>query len=627
MPTPNPEIDVRRLGTMALKITVLPEVVELLGGESLPRCESPSLRLEKIVRVGGDPKKDEVSAVVACHQKRAKRIPPVVPKGAVMFSAKLGARLIVNQAGGVLENAGLCLHRHYGDPYIPGSAVKGIARHAAWCEWCDEQDDGKKQQIAQRIVRVFGYPTGDKALDDYLCPDKDKRVATAGNVCFFAAVPEGRVALAVDIVTPHGGNDWSDPVPSPFPVVEKDVVFRFVLSPRGMMAVDDVEAACNWLRTGVCHHGIGTKNNAGYGWFEVEGVQRSLKDTFTVPLKLISPAFLRGGTDDSQGVLRVATLRGLLRWWWRYLFRSIMKEQDVKNLEAEVWGAILNDKPHASLAALRLISHPERSNIVPFNKEEKTRQMPRRFRQHRTSGIAYLSYGMDERVRGETRRRMVLEPGAEWTLEITARAGKTLTAAQVLDHVKLALMTLCAFGGVGSRSRKGFGSLDCGIPFPDDEQLFTMMFSAVAGTPYQVDLDVENIYSFTTSLSDTTVVKTQGAWQVLDRIGYAIQTVASSYKHRDEKAVLGLPRQIHGPRREPLRHQRPDAHRPPYKLRGQGVVAERLASPLCVHIAPDADGLRVNLTAFPSSLVRSEAVSERLLDECIEEIKRVLSTV
>src|SRR6266581_674937 len=36
------------------------------------------------------------------------------------FTADLRGRLIVNQAGGVLENAGLCLDRHFGIPYIPG---------------------------------------------------------------------------------------------------------------------------------------------------------------------------------------------------------------------------------------------------------------------------------------------------------------------------------------------------------------------------------------------------------------------------------------------------------------------------------------------------------------------------
>ncbi len=58
--------------------------------------------------------------------------------GQLLF-AQLQSRLMLNMAGGVMENAGLCLDR-FGLPYIPGSAVKGCARRAALAalhEWCE----------------------------------------------------------------------------------------------------------------------------------------------------------------------------------------------------------------------------------------------------------------------------------------------------------------------------------------------------------------------------------------------------------------------------------------------------------------------------------------------------------
>ena len=105
--------------------TALEKVREVLGGEGFPRCESASLRLEKFVRLGKDDsgketKRQEIEAVVSKNQRS---IPQPIPKGGIRFVAKLGGRLIVNQAGGILENAGLCLHRHFNAPYIPGSAV------------------------------------------------------------------------------------------------------------------------------------------------------------------------------------------------------------------------------------------------------------------------------------------------------------------------------------------------------------------------------------------------------------------------------------------------------------------------------------------------------------------------
>ena len=256
--------------------TALTEVRELLGGEEFPKCESPSLRLEKFVRLGGNTKKEEIDAVVEC-QKRCGKTPvsTSLPAGAVRFPAKLLSRLIVNQAGGVLENAGLCLHPHFGYPYIPGSAVKGVARHTAWCDW-NEADEPRMEQVARKMARIFGYPTGDKGLDAYLRNLKcDTR--RGGCVSFWAAVPDGRADLATDIVNCHhkdyyGGNrpeatDDEAPNPQFFPAVESDVSFLFTLVPLRGAGADDLELAKKWLIKAITENGVGAKTSAGYGWF------------------------------------------------------------------------------------------------------------------------------------------------------------------------------------------------------------------------------------------------------------------------------------------------------------------------------------------------------------------------
>src|SRR5438034_1425306 len=85
---------------------------------------------------------------------------------------------MVNMAGGVMENAGLCLDR-FGLPYIPGSAVKGCARRAALAallEWCEAGGQPEHKpigndnpcaetcakfdspaQMLSAIARVFGW--------------------------------------------------------------------------------------------------------------------------------------------------------------------------------------------------------------------------------------------------------------------------------------------------------------------------------------------------------------------------------------------------------------------------------------------------------------------------------------
>ena len=275
-------------------------VRSLLGGENFPKCESPSLRLEKYVqfperiRKNGKmieihTKQEEIDAVVKCHSRFANPIPVVEPKGAIPLVAKLRSRLIVNQAGGILENAGLCLHPHFGTPYIPGSAVKGIARHAAWCQWKEAKDAGEETEAAERaqtIAKVFGFPTGDKnGLDAYLGEQGWRDKAQSGAIIFLPAVPwKDGVAfkgkLCIDIVNCHQkqyyGNKEKGAVPSAtdqpnpqfFPCVDSDVSFRFVLVPTRIASQGLISIAQDWLIKGLDTNGAGAKTAAGYGWFD-----------------------------------------------------------------------------------------------------------------------------------------------------------------------------------------------------------------------------------------------------------------------------------------------------------------------------------------------------------------------
>jgi len=82
----------------------------------------------------------------------------------VILFAQLQSRLMVNMAGGVMENAGLCLDR-FGVPYIPGSAVKGCARRMAiqnLLEACEANEPTDKlARLLADIALVFGWGEGD----------------------------------------------------------------------------------------------------------------------------------------------------------------------------------------------------------------------------------------------------------------------------------------------------------------------------------------------------------------------------------------------------------------------------------------------------------------------------------
>ena len=241
-------------------------------------CDNPSLRLAKFVRVGGDGgnKQKELEAVRKCQEKNATAPQLDLPARAECVWGELRSRLAVNLAGGILENANICLHPHFGYPYLPGSAVKGLARHAAWCEWNKPESD--KQAIARRIATVFGYPTGDDdddGLDAALKAEGEKD--HAGCVAFLGAFPEGKANIEVDVLTCHHAKYYSGSKPqatddeSPnvqaFPVVASGTVFCFPLLPLRDCGEAELKAAKDWLRAAIEVNGAGAKTAAGYGWF------------------------------------------------------------------------------------------------------------------------------------------------------------------------------------------------------------------------------------------------------------------------------------------------------------------------------------------------------------------------
>jgi len=253
-----------RLEEGYMKFHLNKEVLSAIGdGHTL----SSSLRLSKFVKTGD---RADSKAEVDWVCKGQMGAPPFslseIP-GTETLRMKTKARLIINQSGGILENANLALHRHFSCPYIPGSAVKGVARHAAWCEWkdCDEEE----QEVNARILaEVFGNPTGDEELDKVLS-EKYMVDEHSGKVSFLPAFPVSHFKLETDILNSHEGKN---PVPVFFPAVAPGSVFEFATKPLKRGSIFSLEElsmfATGYLKDGLEHYGIGAKTAAGYGWFE-----------------------------------------------------------------------------------------------------------------------------------------------------------------------------------------------------------------------------------------------------------------------------------------------------------------------------------------------------------------------
>jgi hypothetical protein len=105
-------------------------------------------------------------------------------------------------------------------------------------------------------------------------------------------------------------------------------------------------------------------------------------------------------------------------------------------------------------------------------------------------------------------------------------------------------------------------------------------------------------------------VNANNPWKVLDFLGTTLRDFSQSPantghgKHCHQKAALGLPRKIHGPRREPYNGQ--VNHKAPESLAGP--KGNRHASPLLFHVGKSQNSVNtyiVRATIFPNSFLWS----------------------
>lgn len=207
------------------------------------------------------------------------------------FSATLAARMMVNMAGGVIENAGISLDRLLGLPFIPGSAVKGISRQQALWD-IHNAEDNQKEELLKIALVAFGFGSHDidgdfawaagketaKRISDQICAEEFK-----GCIAFLPASPVQNCKVVVDMVNPHypryysgranAADDTENPIPNYFPAVESGAVFQFsVAAIRETSLVESktlLAQVQKWTESAVSQKGVGAKTAAGYGWFRI----------------------------------------------------------------------------------------------------------------------------------------------------------------------------------------------------------------------------------------------------------------------------------------------------------------------------------------------------------------------
>lgn len=196
---------------------------------------------------------------------------------------QLEGRLAINLANGIIPNAGICLDRLFGLPYIPGSAVKGVCRHTALEELKTAKETEKQRELFELFRLVFGtadndFEKGDLKAFHHLLRDRPEN--QKGAVSFLPAYPVNEARIVVDLTNVHYPDYYrtgrtkylpkESPQPNPFPAVETGAQFAFCLvlhDPKSDAAL--LKAAGRWLEIALTERGLGAKTAAGYGWFSL----------------------------------------------------------------------------------------------------------------------------------------------------------------------------------------------------------------------------------------------------------------------------------------------------------------------------------------------------------------------
>lgn len=222
--------------------------------------------------------------------------------------------------------------------------------------------------------------------------------------------------------------------------------------------------------------------------------------TLNADFKIVTPLFM-SGSDQTVAEIRPPSLKAIIRFWWRAMAYA-RYDGDLKKLserEEELFGST---KRVASIS-VRIPSH-EYSMTQKGSTHPQLKLLP---------GARYLGYGLMEAFDGEnTTAGKLQRPCISHNQHLLVTfIAKDEIPEDFIDAVKLVGLV----GGMGSRSRKGFGSLSlCSLTL-DGSNRWTK--------PASLDAYRENLGSLLGDKDKITTEPPFSAFSQLTRIDYLSQ--------------------------------------------------------------------------------------------------------
>jgi CRISPR-associated protein Cmr1 len=186
--------------------------------------------------------------------------------------------------------------------------------------------------------------------------------------------------------------------------------------------------------------------------------------------KIVTPLFM-SGADREWAELRAASIRGVLRFWWRAL--ALGKDQynfswsKVRDAEFDLFGSASHGQSRVHLSLTKSNESEKRCRSGSLLKDDSDNIIG--------PGARYLGYGVvqpyDKKDQsGKITEKMgsslrpYLDASLEGVLSLylrpTTATSKSMSAIDEVDLLEEAIMAMGLLGGLGSRSRRGFGSFN-----------------------------------------------------------------------------------------------------------------------------------------------------------------------
>jgi CRISPR-associated protein Cmr1 len=166
---------------------------------------------------------------------------------------------------------------------------------------------------------------------------------------------------------------------------------------------------------------------------------------FSVHLSVVTP--IMGGAartrdTDTVDVIRVPSLRGQLRFWWRALYGGKLAGQALYAAERRLWGGAADEDDGRSAVEIRVTvetkGEVDQSPIRPFGRDA-------------TQGAYALWPAREARGANPQPTASRRAPGTRFVLEVRCPVGDE-------NAVRNTVRALILFGGYGSRTRRGAGT-------------------------------------------------------------------------------------------------------------------------------------------------------------------------